>query len=133
MGRWPHIIGFLLVGIAVGLGLGLYLGWEAWPTEFTDATPEILQDRYRRDYALMIATNYAADGDLASAERRINGLGKDGVANGRAYYFSVTLDTILRNEDVTAITYMVRLATDLGLESPAFAPYLVGGGNAITP
>jgi len=117
----------------VGLGLGLYLGWEAWPTQFTDATPEILQDSYRRDYALMIATNYAADGDLASAERRVNGLGEGGTADGRSYYFSVTLDAILRNDDQSAITRLVRLAADLGLESPAFTPYLAGGADAITP
>lgn len=119
--------GLILLGLAVGLGLGLYLGWVAWPTEFTDAAPQILQERYRRDYAQMIAASYALDGDLRSAERRVNslGLGED----GRSFFFSATLDTILRNEDEQAMRQMVRLAVDLGLESPAFGPYLAGGTN----
>lgn len=118
---------FIIIGFAIGTGLGLYLGWEAWPTEFTDAAPEILQDSYRRDYALMIAATYALDRDLASAARRIDSLGTAGT--GQEFFFSVTLDTILRNEDETAMRQMVRLANDLGLESPAFAPYLIGGAN----
>lgn len=118
---------FIIIGFSVGLGLGLYLGWEAWPTEFTDAAPEILQDRYRRDYALMIAVTYALDGDLGSAERRVNSLGAGDT--GQDFFFTVTLDTILRDEDEVAIRQMVRLAADLGLESPAFAPYLTGGAN----
>ncbi len=111
----------------MGLGLGLYLGWVAWPTEFTDAAPQILQEQYRKDYALMIATTYALDGDLRSAERRVNSLAGEG--NGRSYFFAVTLDTILRNEDEEAMRQMVRLAVDLGLDSPAFTRYLAGGGN----
>lgn len=119
--------GIILLGLAIGLGLGLYLGWVAWPTEFTDAAPQILQEQYRKDYALMIATTYALDGDLRSAERRVNSLAGEG--NGRSYFFAVTLDTILRNEDEEAMRQMVRLAVDLGLDSPAFTPYLAGGGN----
>ena len=119
--------GIILLGLAMGLGLGLYLGWVAWPTEFTDAAPQILQEQYRKDYALMIATTYALDGDLRSAERRVNSLAGEG--NGRSYFFAVTLDTILRNEDEEAMRQMVRLAVDLGLDSPAFTRYLAGGGN----
>ncbi len=127
MPKFLRIAVFIIIGFAIGAGLGLYLGWEAWPTEFTDAAPEILQDRYRRDYALMIAATYELDGDLNSAERRINELGTG--AAGREFFFSATLDTILRNEDEVAIRQMVRLATDLGLDSPAFTPYLPGGRN----
>lgn len=128
MPKFLRFAGLILIGLVVGLGLGLYLGWVAWPTEFTDAAPQILQEQYRRDYAQMIATTYALDGDLRSAERRVNSLASE--ANGRSYFFSVTLDTILRNEDEDAIRQMVRLAVDLGLQSPAFAPYSsTEGGN----
>ncbi len=127
MPKFLRFAAFIIVGFAVGLGLGLYLGWEAWPTEFTNAAPEILQDRYRRDYAQMIAATYALDGDLSSAEQRINSLGT--ADSGQDFFFTVTLDTILRNENEQVIRQMVRLAADLGLESPAFAPYLAGETN----
>ena len=120
MKSWLRAIGLILVGLAIGVGLGLYLGWEAWPTEFTDAHPGALADRYRRDYAIMIATNYALDNDLEMARQQVNTLSD----NGRDYFLSMTLDTILRGENETDIRYLVRLSSDLGLYSPAMEPYL---------
>lgn len=122
MRHWLRIIALVGIGLALGLGLGLYLGWEAWPIEYTDAVPSILQDNYRRDYAIMIAAAYAVDKDLAAAERRINSFGAD----GRNFFYSVTLDTILRGESEQDIHQLARLAADLGLESPALTPYLTG-------
>lgn len=119
--------GIVLIGLVIGLGLGLYLGWVAWPTEFTDAVPQILQEQYRRDYAQMIAAAYALDGDVRSAARRVDSLGPGN--DGRSFFFSATLDAILRNEDAQTIRQMVRLAVDLELDSPAFAPYLAEGDD----
>ncbi len=121
MRSWLRVLGLLIVGLAVGAGLGLYLGWVAWPTEFTDANPSVLQERYQRDYILMIATVYTADGDLTAALRRIDSLGE----NSREVLFSYTLDTILRAENEIEIRRLVRLAADLGLRSPAMDPYLI--------
>lgn len=120
MRNWLRVLGLLIIGIGVGAGLGLYLGWEAWPTEFTDANPSVLQERYQQDYLLMIATIYAADGDLPAARRRVDEMG----GQSRDVLFAYTLDTILRAEDETEIRQLVRLAADLGLQSPAMTPYL---------
>ena len=125
MRSWLRVLGLLIVGLAVGVGLGLYLGWVAWPTEFTDANPSVLQERYQRDYILMIATVYTADGDLTAALRRIDSLGE----NSREVLFSYTLDTILRAENEIEIRQLVRLAADLGLRSPAMDPYLIPVGQ----
>ncbi|MCA9957560.1 MAG: hypothetical protein KC443_00915 [Anaerolineales bacterium] len=122
MRRWLRVIALIGIGLTVGLGLGLYLGWEAWPIEYTDAVPGILQDSYRRDYAILIAATYAVDNDLSGAERRVNSLGAD----GRNYFYSVTLDAILRGDNDQDIRQLARLAADLGLDSPALAPYLAG-------
>lgn len=119
MRRWIRIFALLVVGMAAGIGLGLYLGWVAWPTEFTDAAPELLQESFRRDYVRMTAAAYGLDGDLVTAERRINDLG----TTGKAFVLSVTLDAILRGEDEAEIRQLARLATDLGLESPALLPF----------
>jgi hypothetical protein len=112
----------IFLGLAIGLAIGLYLGWEAWPTQFTDASPRILRDEYRHDYLLMIAHAYELDGDLAAARRRLYTLQDE---EPDRYLLTTTVDAILSGRDeATEIRPLVGLASDLGLESPAMAPYL---------
>ena len=122
MTRFRPLI-FVLIGLAVGVGLGLYIGWVAWPTEFSDATPMLLEDTYRQDYALMIATAYAEDDNLALAQQRINSLGAD----GEQFLLNTAVEMILQAEDETEIRQVVRLAAALDLYSPAMEPYLPSG------
>lgn len=122
MRNWLRSLFWTTVGLALGLGLGLYLGWVAWPTEFTDASPSILEESYRRDYTLMIAHAYLLDGDLDAARRRLHSLDQE--APDR-WLLSFTVDAILSGRDEeTVIRPLVALAHDLGLESPALVPYL---------
>jgi hypothetical protein len=114
----PFLI--IIIGLALGIGLGLYLGWVAWPTEFTDANPSILQESYRHDYVRLIADAYTADNNLPAAQRRVANLGEDGLDA----VLSVTLDTILQGEDEADIRRLVKLAAALGLSSPAMTPFL---------
>lgn len=110
------------LGLIVGVSLGLYLGWVAWPTEFVDADPTILREDYRRDYTLMIAHTYVGDGDLAAAQRRIYSLGGPNPAH---WLLTMTVDAILSGRDEeTVIMPLVALSRDLGLNSPAMAPYV---------
>jgi hypothetical protein len=110
----------IIFGLALGIGLGLYLGWVAWPTEFTDANPSVLQDSYRQDYVRLIAAAYTADNDLPAAQQRVASLGQD----GQDVVLAITLDTILQGGDEAEIRQLVRLAADLGLSSPVMVPYL---------
>jgi hypothetical protein len=119
--RWLRATGLIIVGLAVGGGLGLYLGWVAWPTEFTDANPSVLQESYQHDYILMTAAAYSVDGDLAAARQRINRLGE----SGQDTLFSYTLDTIIEADNELAIRQLARLSADLGLQSPALDPFLL--------
>jgi len=112
---------YVVLGIALGAGLGLYLGWVAWPTEFTGATPAVLSDEYRREYAHMTAVSYANDGDLQTARARVASLNWE---DDNAYYFTITMDAILRGDDETAIRQLVQLADALGYQSPAMDPFL---------
>ena len=118
--RWLRNIALVLIGLTVGAGLGLLLGWVVWPTEYTDAAPVILQDAYRQDYLRMIAAAYGEDGDLATAVSRLDSLG----ANGSDQLFSLMLDDILAGNDEGEIRQLVRLAAALGYTSPAMQPYL---------
>ncbi|GAB4276223.1 MAG: hypothetical protein Kow0080_26290 [Candidatus Promineifilaceae bacterium] len=116
---WQNVL-WVLLGFAAGVGLGLYLGWVAWPTEFVDANPALLQDAVRRDYARMIADQFALDGDLAQAQAQIDALGED----GRSLLLQSTTDAILANEPEPVIQRLVNLSTALGLSSPVMVPYL---------
>lgn len=110
----------LVIGLALGLAVGFYVGWVAWPAEFTDAPPSLLQETYRRDYTLMIATAYAQDGDLPRAQQRLTALGE----NASNDLYQLTLSTILAGGAEKDIRVLARLATDLGFQSPAMTPYL---------
>ncbi|MCB8976883.1 MAG: hypothetical protein H6657_05595 [Ardenticatenaceae bacterium] len=111
---------FILLGLVIGVGLGLAVGWVFWPTEFTDANPAVLEDRYRRDYVQLIADSYAQDNNLAQAQQRIGDLGE----GGSNYVLQVLIEMILRQEDEGAIRRLTRLANDIGQYTPAMDPYL---------
>ena len=121
MRNWLRAVLWIGLGLTLGLSLGLYLGWVAWPTEFVDADPSILREDFKRDYTLMIAHAYVQDGDLAVAQRRLYSLG--GEAPDR-WLLTLTVDAILAGRDEgTVILPLVTLSQDLGLNSPAMAPY----------
>jgi hypothetical protein len=112
------------LGLLFGIGLGLFLGWVVWPTEFTEADPTILEEQYQQDYTVMIASAYALDGDLAAARRRLDSLGKE---DSEAWLLEQVVAHILENVDQTEIRQLVRLANDMGLSSPAMTPFLPQG------
>ncbi len=119
MNRLPKLF-FILLGLAIGIGLGLAIGWSFWPTQFTDANPAVLDDKYRRDYVLLIADGYALDNNLAAAQQRIDDLGE----GGPQFVLDVLIDMILRQQDERAIRRLTRLTNDIGQHTPAMDPYL---------
>jgi hypothetical protein len=119
-GRVRNIL-WIALGLLFGVGLGLFLGWVAWPTEFTEADPTILEENYQRDYTVMIAAAYSLDGDLPAARRRLAALGKEDSA---AWLLDQVVAHILENQNETEIRQLVLLARDMGLSSPAMTPYL---------
>jgi hypothetical protein len=125
MNRLPTPI-FIFLGLIIGIGLGLAIGWVFWPTEFTDANPTVLEDQYRRDYVQLIADSYTLDNNLAAAQQRITDLGKD----GPQYVLQVLIEMILRQDDEAAIRRLARLANAIGQYTPAMAPYLSASPEA---
>jgi len=123
MMRFRNLI-FLLLGLAIGSGLGLTLGWLVWPTEFTDANPSVLQDAYRNDYVQMIADAYALDNDLPAAQAQLDEFG----SNSNTILLETITDKVLADANEADIRRLVRLASDLGLSSPVMAPFLSEGG-----
>lgn len=116
-----RILLWLVIGAAIGVIAGFLVGWVIWPIEFTEADPTVLEESYKRDYTIMIAAAYDLDGDLIQARRRLASLG---TADSEEWLMTVTVDHILDQGDEGEIRQLVKLAGDLGLESPLMAPYL---------
>ena len=120
-----RILVFLLFGTLIGSGIGLYVGWIAWPTEFTDANPSVLQETYRNDYVQMIADTYALDGDLTAAQTYLNEVSSD----PNAILLETITDKVLADANETDIRRLVQLASDLDISSPVMAPFLSQGAT----
>lgn len=110
----------ILLGIGIGIGLGIFFGWVVWPLEYSQATPQLLNETHKQDYALMIATIYAKEKDLPLAQQQVAQLGND----GGDYIFDLMLDMILSQNNPPKIEQIVLLADALGYYSPAMQPYL---------
>jgi len=76
MPRWL----FSLIALAIGIGLGLFYGWEINPVQFVDTTPASMRADYRADYVLMTAEAYHADQNTELAIRRLAVLGSSSPA-----------------------------------------------------
>lgn len=60
-----------LIGLALGIGLGLLLGWYAWPATFTGSPPSVLAPGWKNEAIWMAAQAFAYDGDLEAASGRL--------------------------------------------------------------
>jgi hypothetical protein len=65
----------LVIFFAIGLGLGLYVGWVALPVQYTDTAPASLRQPVKDEAVLMIAAIYARDQDEQAAGARLVELG----------------------------------------------------------
>jgi hypothetical protein len=66
---------FAVCGLAFGVLLGLWYGWQVSPVRYVNTTPDLLRQDYRDDYVLMVAEAYAADHDLGLAAQQLSRLG----------------------------------------------------------
>jgi hypothetical protein len=110
----------LLLGLALGAGIGLYLGWVQFPKQYVNSPAASLSERYKDEFTVMVATGYLKDGDLGGAFERLKILG---VANIPAYVQAVTERFISNSRDAQDITYLVALAEGLGRLTPIMEPY----------
>jgi hypothetical protein len=114
---------FLLSFIAaliVGALIGLYLGWEQFPVEYTDSPADRLADQYKYEYTIMIANAYLDDQDLTGALERMRFLG---VENVPVYVQETTERYITTSQDVDEIRALVALSEGLGRLTPIMEPY----------
>jgi hypothetical protein len=72
----PLVIG--ITAFALGLTIGLVLlGWYVFPVEWVDASPDLLNADYQRDYMRMIIDSLRVNGDQPLAIDRYQSLGSN--------------------------------------------------------
>lgn len=67
MNRRTCRILFFLVAILAGFLVGILIGWEVLPVQYTHTGPHSLRVDFKTDYVLMVAERFQAEGDLALA------------------------------------------------------------------
>lgn len=115
-----RIVVSLLIGLAAGIGLGLYIGWVQAPVEYVDSPLSMLDQPHRDDYTVMIAYGYAVDGDLTGAVERLRRLQ---VASVPDYVQALTERYISQGRNVADIRRLVALAEAMGRLTPLMEAY----------
>ncbi len=110
----------LAVGLLLGLGVGLYLGWVQFPKEYINSPARDLAQEYKNEYTVMIATGWQADRDLPGAVERLRVLG---VENIPQYVQGVTERYITTSRDVRDIRVLVAFSEALDRLTPIMEPY----------
>ena len=114
---------WFIVGIALGIGLALIIGWGVLPVQRADSSPAMLRRDYQEEYLRLIAAAYQVDGDLALAQQRLTTL----QPNATAFLVEVTERWIVQSKSDAILTPLVQLARDLGVNTPVMQPYLRRG------
>lgn len=115
---------FLAVGGAVGLGIGLFLGWVQFPVVTIDTQMRTLSDADKDRYAVMVAEGFAVDGDPQAALERLRPLG---ASNIPTYIRDLTERYISTSGtgNQKDIRYLVGLSRALGYFTPPMQPFAV--------
>lgn len=117
MPRWL----FSIIALAIGLGLGLFYGWEINPVQFVDTTPASMRADYRTDYVLMIAEAFHTDQNTDLAIRRLAVLGSDSPANIAAQALQTGQSIGYSTNDISLLQELTR-----ALQAYQPAPTLIG-------
>jgi len=119
----------LLLSAALGLGLGLTLGWVVAPVRYVDTHPSTLGQTHKDDYVLMVATIYAGDGDAAAARARLAALG---FADPGAGVAAAAHRFIAARQPEADLRRLARLAAAFDAATPELLPYLPTPANPAT-
>lgn len=118
-----------LVTIALGIGLGVYIGWVQYPVEYRNSYMCQLSDSYQEEYTLMVARGYRQDGNINKALDRLQPLRAVGIPecdDGRSYQIDnipewvqiLTERYISQGSDPLLIRDLVALAEAFGRLTP---------------
>lgn len=110
-----------LTGLGLGALIGAVAGWLL-PLQDVRVGFDKLHPGYKDDYAVMVGTAYALDGDWDLAQARLGRLAEPDPA---AYIVSLTERYIVEGRSPGDIRNLARLAARFGYTTPAMQPYLL--------
>ncbi|MBN2390757.1 MAG: hypothetical protein JXR84_08540 [Anaerolineae bacterium] len=114
---------WFIVGIALGIGLALIIGWGLLPVQRANSSPAMLRHDYQEEYLRLIAAAYLVDGDLTLAQQRLAALQPDATM----FLVEVTELWITQGKSDAILTPLAQLARDLGVSTSPMQPYLQRG------
>jgi len=130
MSAWKVVLTLLLVGVALGLGVGFLIGWGIWPVEFYDTDPVDLKEEHKEEYIILASAAYALNGDLDQAKDRLAKLEEEDIAQVVADLAQRYLE---RGEDSTVTHNLVMLADALGSSTEAMLAYVATATPTLAP
>jgi hypothetical protein len=111
-------------GLALGVLIGLLLGWYAFPLRWYDTDPSDLRLRHQMDYATMVADSFALTGDVDRARSRLAELTDDDTTWEQVANFVARVAVARRAEgDTLTAARLDALVADAGLPDPTLADY----------
>ncbi len=111
----------LVLLVAVGAWLGVWLGQSFVPVEYTDSNPETLSARARAHYVTNIAIAYAADADIPAAQERLSFL--ETTSQGE-FVLRMAEWAIAEGWPLAELRALAGMSADFGMTSAALLPYL---------
>jgi hypothetical protein len=111
---------WFIVGIALGIGLALLIGWQLLPVQRADSSPAMLRRDYQEEYLRLIAAAYQVDNDLTLAQQRLAELPPGSLVD-------VTERWIAQGKPDDILIPLARFARDLGVSTPTMQAYLQRG------
>jgi len=120
----------ILIGLTIGFIGALYYAWILEPVVYVAAGPSQLNDRYEREYLLLVSESFAAGGNWQLAQERLAALDDPNIQ----MRVSQELESYLRGgEPAARMRNMAVLAEQLGVESVAISIFVPGQGATTTP
>ena len=115
-----HTLIAIVLGLAVGIGIGLTVGW-IFPLTTVKTLPSSLSLDWQGDWILMTAQAFSLDGDLDLAKQRLTLLGTGDLGKRVAQRGEQAMTEGLPPNYIGALA---RLAAALEVRTEALSPYL---------
>ena len=106
---------YLLTGLLIGIGLGLFYAWAVQPVQYFKTSPASLRPEFKEQYRALIALAYTANGDIVRARARLGLLKDNDVFRSLAEQAQRTLSEQRSPDEARALGL---LAVALGQEAP---------------
>jgi len=115
------LVVFLLIALAIGLGMGLLITRVIRPPGGINAAFSQLDPDAREEYAILVASAYGQDRDLAQAQAQLEQLG---LPNVQLWLASLVDQRLADDPDSADTRALVTLAHSMGVKSRPVLAYL---------